>query len=125
MTGGSTRTRPTSPSPRTDEVSGLGREDVRRVCGADRLSGSVECCEADTPLDDQRVMMRRNDMAESHAADRVGREPRFHANLHGHTVEIERATEWAVGTHHEVGRASTPARDGDVVAIWNLNRLAA
>ena len=56
----------------------------------------VERREADAALDDQRVVMSRDDVAESHAADGVGREPRFHPNLHGHPVEIDRPPEWTV-----------------------------
>jgi len=69
--------------------------------------------------------MRGDDVAESHAADRIGREPRVHADLHGHTVQIERAVEWTVRADHEGGRPSASSRDGDVIAVGNVKRSAA
>ena len=64
-----------------DNKSRLWREDAGGVAGPYDPTRPIECHEADAPLDDQRVPVAGNHVAESHSPDRVEREPRFHADV--------------------------------------------
>ena len=76
----------------------------------------VEGGEADAALDDERVLARGDDMAETHAADGIGHEPGVHADLDPDAVQRELAAEGPIAGRHQLRRLSGNARDGEIVA---------
>ena len=95
-----------------------------RVGGADRRAVLVERREADAALDDQRVLMRGDDVAESHAADGVGRQPRVHPDLDVDAVERELAAERPIGRRSiRSGTLAGDAGDDGVVAGRQRGRV--
>ena len=73
-----------------DEVARLRREDVGRVAVRSGPPRSSNADEADAAFDDQRVVAGGDDVAEAHPADRVGRQPRLHADVDRDAVDRRR-----------------------------------
>ena len=66
--------------------------------------------EADAPFDDERVVASGDDVSESHAPDRVGREPRLHADLDPESRPAGPAANGGFDADDEIGRAGRRGR---------------
>ena len=64
---------------------------------ANGCAAIVEGDEADAAFDDERVLSCRDDVAEPHAADGVGRQPRVHPDLDRHALQRQLPAERSIG----------------------------
>src|SRR5207253_6114556 len=84
----------------------------------------VERDEADAALDDQRVAVSGDHMAEAHAPDGIGGEPRFHPHLDVDAVERDDAAKRPRRFEDELRSLAHPTGQNGVVLFRCLARLA-